>query len=131
MIKISKEMTPFIVERIELLIAKQGMKKAEFYKKSGISSALYSQWNTVAHCPSLVKLQGAADALGVDLADLIPNLEESEQKNKPATENGDELSEAEVRVVKLLRQIPRGSREAAYRAVESVLFALLPDRRDE
>lgn len=56
-----------IIKRIELRLAELGMSKAEFYEKSGISSASYSQWNTGKYNPSRAKLQQAASALGLDL----------------------------------------------------------------
>ena len=54
-----------IIKRIELRIAELGISKADFYKKSGISSASYSQWNTGKYKPTDAKLRKAADALGV------------------------------------------------------------------
>lgn len=56
-----------IIKRIELRLAELGMSKAEFYEKSGISSASYSQWNTGKYNPSRAKLQQAASVLGLDL----------------------------------------------------------------
>ena len=52
-----------IIKRIELRLAELGMSKAEFYSKSGISSASYSQWNTGKYKPSDAKLNSAALAL--------------------------------------------------------------------
>lgn len=54
-----------IIKRIELRIAELGMSKADFYKKSGISSASYSQWNTGKYKPTDVKLQKAAEVLSI------------------------------------------------------------------
>lgn len=55
-----------IIKRIELRLAELGMSKAEFYEKSGISSASYSQWNTGKYNPSRTKLQQASSVLGLD-----------------------------------------------------------------
>lgn len=55
-----------IIKRIELRIAELGISKAEFYLKSGISSASYSQWNTGKYKPSESKLRNAANCLGLD-----------------------------------------------------------------
>lgn len=54
-----------IIKRIELRIAELGMSKADFYKKSGISSASYSHWNTGKYKPTDGKLRSAAEVLGV------------------------------------------------------------------
>ncbi|MCD8241706.1 MAG: helix-turn-helix domain-containing protein [Lachnospiraceae bacterium] len=56
-----------IIKRIEIRLKEIGMSKADFYEKSGVSSATYSQWNTGMFSPSKRKLQAAADALGVSV----------------------------------------------------------------
>lgn len=71
-----------IIKRIELRLAELGMSKAEFYERSGISSASYSQWNTGKYNPSMAKLQQAAEVLGLDLDYLCYGWEEVE--NAPA-----------------------------------------------
>lgn len=65
-----------IIKRIELRLAELGMSKAEFYEKSGISSASYSQWNTGRYNPSRAKLQKAAVVLGLNLDYLCYGCEE-------------------------------------------------------
>lgn len=52
-----------IIKRIELRLLELNMTKAEFYEKSGISSASYSQWNTGRYNPSKRKLENAAKCL--------------------------------------------------------------------
>ena len=54
-----------IIKRIELRLAELGMSKAEFYAKSGISSASFSQWRTGVYNPSAKKLARAAKVLGI------------------------------------------------------------------
>lgn len=67
----SKEQVKEIVARIEVLIAEKHMKKKDFYERSGISSSLYSQWNTGAVKPTMKSLGMAAAALGVDVEQLV------------------------------------------------------------
>ena len=55
-----------MISRIERVLAEKGMSKEEFYAKSGISSASFSQWNTGVHKPTLKKVFSAAEALCVD-----------------------------------------------------------------
>ena len=55
-----------IIKRIELRLTELGMSKADFYKKSGVSSASYSQWNTGLYNPSEKKLRSVAECLDVD-----------------------------------------------------------------
>lgn len=76
-----------IIKRIELRLAELGMSKAEFYEKSGISSASYSQWNTGKYNPSRAKLQQAAAVLGLDLDYLCFGLTKAE---KTPLVNGDQ-----------------------------------------
>lgn len=77
-----------IIKRIELRLAELGMSKAEFYERSGISSASYSQWNTGKYNPSMLKLHQAADVLGLDFDYLCYGLAQTE--NAPTlTEKGE------------------------------------------
>lgn len=62
---------PTILKRIELRIIELGMTKTEFYEKSGISSATYSQWNTNTFQPSKRKLMAAASALKMTYEELV------------------------------------------------------------
>ena len=79
-----------IIKRIELKLTELGMSKAEFYEKSGISSASYSQWNTGKYNQSNSKLRQAADVLGLDFDYLCfgsvqtenaPGLTEKDRRN--------------------------------------------------
>ena len=69
-----------VIKRVEVRLAEIGMSKSEFYRKSGISSASFSQWNTGVNSPSMKKLKNASDCLGVSLDYLLTG----EQKEKPA-----------------------------------------------
>lgn len=69
-----------IIKRIELRIAESGMSKAEFYKRSGISSASYSQWKTGKYKPSDAKLQSAADCLGMSMEYLCYGIDSKTEK---------------------------------------------------
>ena len=54
-----------IIKRIEMRLSQIGMSKSEFYDRSGISSASFSQWRTGTYKPSRKKLAKAADVLSV------------------------------------------------------------------
>ncbi len=54
-----------IIKRIEMRLSQIGMSKAEFYNRSGISSASFSQWRTGTYKPSRKKLVKAAEVLSV------------------------------------------------------------------
>lgn len=83
-----------IIKRIEILLTEKNMSKADFYEKSGISSASFSQWKTGKFTPSRKKVQSAADVLGVSAEYLLTG---EETKKAPAN-NGerDVLDEIDV-----------------------------------
>ena len=57
-----------MIKRIETILAEKGMSKEEFYSKSKVSSASFSQWNTGLHKPTPKKLFAIAECLGVSVA---------------------------------------------------------------
>nr|DAH85593.1 MAG TPA: Helix-turn-helix XRE-family like protein [Caudoviricetes sp.] len=71
-----------ILQRIEIKLAEIGMPKQEFYARSGISSASFSQWNTGAHKPTIKKLKDAADVLGTSVEYLLYGEESPAQDTK-------------------------------------------------
>ena len=90
-----------IIKRIEIKLAESGLSKAEFYKRSGISSASFSQWNTGKFNPSTTKIRKAAEVLNVSFEYLYYGSEEK---------NPDELTltEDEIRIIMELRKKPGG-----------------------
>ena len=60
-----------IIKRIEVRLSEIGMSKADFYSKSGVSSASFSQWKTGLYRPSEKKLIQAAECIGVSYDFLI------------------------------------------------------------
>lgn len=76
---LSKEQIRAMLLKIEYEIARQKMSKKSFYEKSGVSSSLYSQWNTGAAKPTLKSIGRVADALGLDVEFLMGTDEEDEE----------------------------------------------------
>ena len=68
---LSEEQVKAILKRIDALVIKNGMGKYEFYKKSTITSAQYSNWNTGKSKPSMKKLTQAAEVLGTTVDYLL------------------------------------------------------------
>ena len=54
-----------VVKMVESALAQRGMSKGEFYEKSGISSATFSQWRTGQYEPSAANLKKIQDLLGI------------------------------------------------------------------
>ena len=112
----SKSNTADMLRRIEMRVAELGMTKEEFYEKSGISSASYSQWNTGTHTPTKKKMAQAAAALNVSLEYILTG---EEQKEKPTTVSGSELDEKSlIRAKKLSEATPD---------IQSLVDAILND----
>ena len=76
------------IDKINLVLARRGMSGAELERLIGVSNSVYSQWNTRTTKPSNKSLVKIANALDVDVADLLPD---KEKKEKPSTENGERL----------------------------------------
>ncbi len=77
-----------IIKRIEIRLSEIGMSKADFYAKSGISSASFSQWKSGMYKASEKKLKSAAEVIGMDYHELITG-----EKEKPLANNDKELEE--------------------------------------
>lgn len=100
MLKITKANVPAILERIEALIDEKRISKTEFYTNSGVSSSLYSQWNTGLKNPTLKSLAKAADYLGVTLDYLVDGkIEKSEQDTETARLREAMLKRPELRIL--------------------------------
>lgn len=65
-----------IIKRIEIRLSEIGMSKADFYSRSGVSSASFSQWKTGVYKPSDKKLQQAAECIGVSYDYLVTGNDE-------------------------------------------------------
>ena len=86
MLKITKENIPSILARIEEAIYERRLSKKQFYEESGVSSSLYSQWNTGGKKPTLKSLSKIADYLGVSLEWLVDGKPEEPESNYPVRE---------------------------------------------
>ncbi len=89
--KLSKEEVQEIIKRIEIELGKRGISKQEFYKKSGVTSAAYSQWNTGSTTPQLKTLGRVANFLNMDLELLLTG------KEKAPTENDGRVTDDDIK----------------------------------
>lgn len=67
-----------IVNRINGLLAEQGISKQDFYRECGITSASYSLWNTGKTTPRMKNLKIIAEYLGTTTDYLLTGLGEKE-----------------------------------------------------
>ena len=54
-----------VVKMVESALARKDMTKGEFYQKTGISSATFSQWRTGQYEPSAANLRKIEEVLGL------------------------------------------------------------------
>lgn len=105
-----------IIKRIEIRLTELSMSKADFYEKSGISSASYSQWNTGKYKPSKVKLQKAAEVLGLDVNYLCYGIVENEKSPDEFV-----LTEGEKDLLELFRLIPEDQQPVVLAMIRAAL----------
>ena len=74
-----------ILLKIEMRIAELGMSKGDFYEKSKISSASFSQWKTGTHKPTKKKIADAAKVLDTSLGYLLGT---EDKKEEPTVAGG-------------------------------------------
>jgi len=72
--------------KIEYEIARQKMTKREFYEKSGVSSSLYSQWNTGTAKPTMKSIGRVAEALNLPVEFLVGGKTEEDKEEEMAEE---------------------------------------------
>lgn len=91
------------VQTIEAELKARGIKKAEFYEATGISSATFSQWRKRKYSPSATNIKQVEDYLGITV--------EIRQKEKPTTENGSELDAETMELLKIWNSIDQDDRD--------------------
>lgn len=80
-----------IVTRINALLAKKNISKAEFYEKCNLTSASYSNWNTGKTRPKMKNIERIARFLGVTSEYLLyGDGEEKESAPDPKTKGVDD-----------------------------------------
>lgn len=79
-----------LVKAIEAELKKKKIKKSEFYEKTGISSATFSQWRNEIYAPSSANLKKIEEYLGIKFT--------IEQKEKSPAPEGAELNKDNYRV---------------------------------
>ena len=62
-----------IVKVVQAELARKGISKAEFYEKTGISSATFSQWRTGKYNPTRDKIRAISNFLNINIDGIQPN----------------------------------------------------------
>ena len=110
-----------IVIRINSLLAKKGITKAEFYEKCALTSASYSQWNTGKTKPRLQTIERIAEFLGVPSEYLLYGdaSAASQGAKKALTKTGDR--ELDMSLIKRLVQLTPDEMEKVDAFVQGLL----------
>lgn len=73
------------IDKINALLKERGMNGAELSRAIGVSSAVYSQWNTRKTAPSNKSIAKVAAVLGVPVSELTG---EGQKESPPSVEGG-------------------------------------------
>lgn len=85
------------IDKINVFLAQKGMSGADLERAIGVSNSVYSQWNTKLTKPSKKSLLKVAEALDVDVSEIMPD--KIEQKEKPTPVVGSELSKERIQML--------------------------------
>lgn len=112
------------IDKINYFLTKNKKTGADLCEFLGVSSGVYSQWNTRRTSPRKSKLPAIAEYLGVSVAELMPDGENLPQENikKEAANTGD-LSDAELRLIELFRKLPAETQSSFPALLEATLKA--------
>lgn len=82
------------IDKINAILAKRGITGADLGRMIGVTNGVYSQWNTKRSKPSNPSLRRIADALEIDVRDILPDsvVETPAQK----TEGGLSVEQREI-----------------------------------
>lgn len=91
------------IDKINYFLTKNKRTGADLCEFLGVSSGVYSQWNTKRTRPRKSKLPAIAEYLGVSVAELIPDAEHVPQENikKEAAPQKSELSLGQLELIEL------------------------------
>ncbi len=94
------------IDKINYYLAKQQKNGSDLCEYLGVSSGVYSQWNTGRTNPRKSKMPVIAEYLGVNVED-IQGEDETKKENPTAQGDGvDTITEKEVRMLKWFRSLP-------------------------
>lgn len=80
------------IDKINSILVQRGMNSADLQRMVNITDGAISQWNTGRTSPSNRSLRKIADALEVDIVELMADDEITQEEN-PASATGDGISD--------------------------------------
>ena len=103
------------IDKINILLAKNGIDGATMCRDIGLSRSAYSLWNTGKANISNANMKKIADYFHVDVTEILPD--DMLGQKEPATANSDGLSDRELALIERFR--------AASPAVQDFVFGSL------
>lgn len=80
------------IDKINALLAEKGMTGAELSRLLGVTNSVYSQWNKRKTTPKMSRMPKIAEILGVSVADLLPDNENTApEASAPKTVSDDDI----------------------------------------
>lgn len=112
-----------VIERINILLKENGMTGAELCRAIGVSTGVYSQWNTGRNEISAKNLKKIADFFSISVSDLLGD----EDNKKTATPKGDGTKNA---IDRLMEEVPNLTLQQAEFLLPQVL-GLISSQQDQ
>ncbi len=93
------------IDKINYYLTKNKKTGADLCEFLGVSSGVYSQWNTRRTKPRKSKLPAIAEYLGVSVADLLPDEESSAGIKKERPADGEALTDMQKTTIDLVKSM--------------------------
>lgn len=106
------------IDKINAFLAIRGWSGADLERAIGASHSVYSQWNTRQTKPSNRSLVKVAKALGVDIAEVLPDKEDTKNGHKnTATTNSDGNSPSDIELLNAFKSSDEATQELIRRVL--------------
>lgn len=96
------------INNINRVLKERGMTGADLSRLIGVSSGVYSQWNTGTTKPSAKRIAKIAEVLDVSVEYLLTGA----KKETTAVPKNDGVSEKDIRLIEWFRSLPEEKQKA-------------------
>jgi len=107
-----------ILDRIMSIMEVEKISQKQLTDYLGLQNTAFTKWKAGSNNSYIKHLPEIAELLHVSVDYLLGN---TDIKNKPATDNGNGLSESEAQLIKLFNSVPEESRALVVGMIEAAL----------
>lgn len=107
------------IDKINYYLAKQQKSGSDLCEYLGVSSGVYSQWNTDRTKPRKSKLPVIAEYLGVSVEDIQGD--DTQQKENPTSVAADGVDELDKEALDIMHQLPPEKQAAGLAMLRGLL----------